>query len=69
MQKKDILLNFLKVEAKELCVNVMDSYHKSNLLTSEIEEWLRHAEEVNLTDHDLALMLQGVEKARAGKFK
>ena len=47
----------------------MDSYHKSNLLTSEIEEWLRHTEEVNLIDHDLVLMLQGVEKARAGRFR
>ena len=24
---------------------------------------------MNLTDHDLVLMLQGVDKARAGKFK
>ena len=47
----------------------MDSYHKSNLLTSEIEEWIRHREEVNLTDHELVIMLQGVERGRGGRFK
>lgn len=62
-------MNFFKAKERETSNNVMDSFHKSNLLTSEIEEWLRHTEEVNLTDHDLVLMLQGVEKARASKFK
>lgn len=69
LQKKEVILNFFKAKERESANNVMDSYHKSNLLTSEIEEWLRHAEEVTLTDHDLVLMLQGVEKARASKFK
>lgn len=63
------MLNFLKTEVKEKTGNVMESYHKNNLLTSEIEEWLRHTDEMNLTDHDLVLMLQGIDKARAGKFK
>jgi hypothetical protein len=69
LQKKEVLLKFFQTEEKDSFINVMDSFHKSNLLTSEIEEWLRHSEEVNLTDHDLVLVLQGVEKGRAGKFK
>ena len=69
LQKKDVLLNFFKSQEKDLTCNVMDSYHKSNLLTSEIEEWIRHTEEVNLLDHDLVLLLQGVERGRVSRFK
>lgn len=54
------MLNFFKAQERDPTPNVMDSYHKSNLLTSEIEEWIRHTEDVNLTDHDLVLLLQGV---------
>jgi len=49
--------------------SLMESYHKSNLLTSEIEEWLRHSEEVTVTDHDLVLLLQGVDKGKLLQFK
>ena len=34
LQKKEIMLNFFKGEEKESFTHVMDSYHKSNLLTS-----------------------------------
>lgn len=71
LQKKEVLLGFFKSKSEERdsSNNVMDSYHKSNLLTSEIEEWIRHTEEMNLTDHDLVMLLQGVEKGRVSRFK
>lgn len=69
LQKKEVMLNFFKAQERDPAPNVMDSYHKSNLLTSEIEEWIRHTEDVNLTDHDLVLLLQGVERGRVSRFK
>jgi hypothetical protein len=64
------MLNFFKSDGKDtISMALVESYHKSNLLTSEIEEWVRHTEDVTITDHDLVLLLQGVEKGRAGKFK
>ena len=41
----------------------LDSAHRSNLLSAEIEEWLRNSEE-RLEEHELILMLQGVDKPR-----
>lgn len=46
----------------------MESYHKSNLLTSEIQEWIRNSDEV-FSQHDLVLLLQGVEKGRISRLK
>lgn len=64
------MLNFFTPDSnKDLSVNLMDSYHKSNLLTSEIEEWIRHSEEMTINEHDLVLLLQGVEKGRISRFK
>jgi hypothetical protein len=43
LQKKEVMLSFFSpLNSKDSC-NMMDSYHKSNLLTSEIEEWIRHS--------------------------
>lgn len=63
------MLSFFKSDGKDQSGNLMDSYHRSNLLTSEIEEWIRHTEDVTITDHDLILLLQGVEKGRVSRFK
>ena len=38
----------------------MGGWHRSNLLTSEIEEWLRLNPETGLTQHELILLLQGI---------
>lgn len=63
------MLNFFSDGNKDTNGNLMDSFHKSNLLTSEIEEWIRHSEEMTINDHDLVLLLQGVEKGRIVKHK
>lgn len=63
------MLNFFSDPNKDNSNNLMDSFHKSNLLTSEIEEWIRHSEEMTINDHDLVLLLQGVEKGRIVKHK
>ena len=44
LQRKNFLLNFHKNTKKLTPVtNIFSSTHKSNLLTSEIEEWLKHS--------------------------
>lgn len=68
LQKKELMLQFLRSEVKE-SINSLDSLHRSNLLTTEIEEWLRHCDEVALNEHDLVLILQGVEKGKVSRFK
>lgn len=45
LERKNLILSFLKNEREEETHNTFESFHRSNLLTSEIEEWLRHTEE------------------------
>ena len=73
LQRKDTLLKFsLKDRNSEAIQNqetLSESYHKSNLLTSEIEEYLRNSEEGVSDEHELVMLLQGVERSKTGKEK
>jgi hypothetical protein len=73
LQRKETLLKFsLKdrnSEAIQSQETLSESYHKSNLLTSEIEEYLRNSEEGVSDEHELVMLLQGVERSKTGKEK
>lgn len=50
LQRKKDILNFYSFE-EEKQPNIFDSSHKSNLLVSEIEEWIRHSNDIILDEH------------------
>jgi hypothetical protein len=64
LQRKESLLKFSvkdrKIETIQAQETLSESYHKSNLLTSEIEEYLRTSEEGVSDEHELVMLLQGV---------
>jgi hypothetical protein len=62
----------LKDRKQEISQNqesLNESYHKSNLLTSEIEEFLRTSDEGISDEHELVMLLQGVERSKTAKEK
>lgn len=62
-------MKFHEFNVDPLSLNIINTFHKSNLLTSEIEEWVKHLDETYKDEHDLVLILQGVENARTARFK
>ena len=69
LQRKNVLLNFYETSDLPALTNIFSSYHKSNLLTSEIEEWLKNSDELVKDEHDLVLALQGANNSRSNRFK
>lgn len=69
LQRKNSFMQFHDVSVDPLSLNIINTFHKSNLLTSEIEEWVKHLDETYKDEHDLVLILQGIENARTTRFK
>lgn len=73
LQRKENLVKFSlkdrKMEVSQNQESLNESYHKSNLLTSEIEEYLRTSDEGISDEHELVMLLQGVERSKTAKEK
>lgn len=44
LQRKKEILNFYTYTSEQKHTNLLESSHRSNLLTSEIEEWVRNSQ-------------------------